>query len=176
MKNEIEESEGEDLDNQWIVDFEKTDIDYKLYYKEDLNYLKINIIYINKNGEIEKIAEDKYFFKVKNILPKEEIIYLIQKYRNSKNTRKKYSLLSIIKYNIDLEPLDIKYYIQHPYNFLQSLNSIDSITFEKTISMFQDLNQLFIFFYEKELRREKHNQTKKIILSEERKHKITIRK
>ena len=66
-----------------------------------------------------------------------------------------YTVLSILKYNIDIEPADVAYYIKNnvekdeTYDFLKSVKNIDAIPLNKSISMFQDLNDIIIIFYEK---------------------------
>ena len=63
--------------------------------------------------------------------------------------------MSILKYNITLEADDIKNFLLTPdlasYNerFLTINKHIDTIFFEKTITMFQDLNNVYFIFYEK---------------------------
>jgi hypothetical protein len=90
---------------------------------------------------------------------------------------RRYSLLSILKYNITLEPDEIKNFIYsneqaNEYNFLKPVNNIDAISFEKTINMFQDLNELVFVYYEK-LKESKesnklnsNNSTKRIYLTQ----------
>jgi len=98
-----------------------------------------------------------------------------------------YSLLSIIKYNIILNPQDITTFLKTSkidyYNdyFFTTLKHIDTIYFEKTINMFQDLNTLFIIFYEKDKNNESansiKNNTKKIYLrNSTTKNKKTLRR
>ena len=43
------------LNDDWIVNFEKTDKLYQDFYKDDLYYINLKIIYINRNNEIEKV-------------------------------------------------------------------------------------------------------------------------
>jgi hypothetical protein len=50
---------------------------------------------------------------------------------------------------------DLEYYNQ---KFFTSLKNIDKIYFEKTISMFHDLNDLFFLFYEKDTQKQNQNQ------------------
>jgi hypothetical protein len=94
-----------------------------------------------------------------NYLSGDQVLTLIKK--NAIQDHVKYSLLSILKYNITLEPINLKTFIKYKADirsqgdeFLTSIKKIDSISFEKTISMFQDLNDLFILFYEAESRQE----------------------
>jgi len=66
----------------------------------------------------------------------------------------KYSVLSILKFNLNIEPLHLKTFLRSKNAnigglFLQSVKNIDTIKFEKSISMFHDINELFIIFHEK---------------------------
>jgi hypothetical protein len=169
------------IQNINIIKEKEKQEDVFLFYKEDLHYVMIHSIYINTNNEIYKILEEKCFFKELNSLSRDQLLQIIKK--NSIQQSKKYSLLSILKYNIDLEPNDITSYMKNPTPFLYLIKNIDNIVFNKTISIFHDLNDLFILFFEKsetELAnmREKqnnYNSTKKIYIMSN-KHKKTIRK
>ena len=94
------------------------------------------------------------------MLSKEELIGLIK--RNSFNNAIKYSLLSLLKYNIDFEPINLKTFLRSNdknigKNYLKSITNIDNIFFEQSISLFHDLNNLFIIFIEKEREKEMTN-------------------
>ena len=180
--------EEEKLDDTWIQDFDKIDKPYQDFYKENVYYVPINIFYVNKENEIDKITNEIFFLKNHNVISREEIIDIIK--RNSLYNKNNYSLLSILKYNITINPEDvcdfsrkngnenIEYYNSQ---FLTVLQHIDSIFFEKTISMFQELNTLFIIFYEKDNSNNSkiaNNCTKKIYLRNKnnQKHNKTLRK
>ncbi len=65
-----------------------------------------------------------------------------------------YSLVSILKFNINVKPQELKSFMKPNYindNFLQSIKNIDDIIFDKSISIFHDINDLFIILYEKQL-------------------------
>ena len=147
----------EDLDISWLYETEKYD-NCKTYYTEDLIYVKINFIYVNHSHEITNMREDKYIFKKTNTLTKEDLIGLIK--RNNIINKKTYSLLSILKYNINIEPHNLKYFFKTKKDnigntYLQSIKHIDDIIFDKTITMFHDLNNIMIIFMEKEKEKEK---------------------
>ena len=151
-KNTINEN-IDDLDSSWLEEFENFEKVYKDFYKESVTFTKLRCIYINKSNEIEKILEEKIFLKNKGILTKEELISIIK--HNAFSNQIRYSLLSILKFNIILEPHNIKNFLKHKdkslnfgQQFLQSIKNIDSILFEKTISMFHDLNEIIIVFHE----------------------------
>ena len=144
--------EFEELDTSWINEFEELDKDFNSYYKEELSFIRINYIYINTQNEIVNISEENCLFKKPGMLSKEELIGLIK--HNSFNNAIKYSLLSLLKYNIDFEPINLKTFLRSNdknigKTYLKSITNIDNIFFEQSISLFHDLNNLFIIFIEK---------------------------
>ena len=176
MEDLIEEKE---LDEAWIKDFEKDDEKFKIFYSDDVYYIKLHCIYIDKMRNIKKIKEDKIFMNSPNYISKEEILGIFK--RHSLNDGINYSILSILKYNINMEPLDVKNFVKtndpvNDYSFLVPINNINAIPFDKTISMFQDLNNLFIIFFEKDKTHKiiNHNATKKVYFFNT--HKKTIKK
>ena len=174
----------EKLDDSWINDFESNDKPYNDLYKDNIFSVNVNIIYINKDNTIEKVTEEPFLLQNQNIISREEIIGIIKK--KSMMNNNSYSLLSIIKYNITLNPEDVHLFLRTNnfdyYNevFCSSLKHIDSIVFDKTIIAFQDLNTLFLLFYEKDknnVMKNNANNTRKIYLRSHHntKHKKTIR-
>ena len=165
------------LNNEWIRKFDETDQLYKDFYKDDIYYTNLNIIYLNNENEIEKIKQESFLLSQCNYITTEEIIQILKE--NMTDQSKKYSLLSILKYNITLNPENIISYLSPDYSvnsndFLTSINHIMPITFEKSISMFHDLTDLIIIFYDKSVKSCAHNVTKKIVLRSN--HKNTHRK
>ena len=53
----------EDIDSSWLEEFDNLDKEYKDFYTEDLSFIKLHCVYINKNNEIEKISEEKILLK-----------------------------------------------------------------------------------------------------------------
>jgi len=142
----------EDLDNSWLEEFEKSDNEYKNYYTEELSFIKITSLYVNKDNNIEKLREEKILLKVPGFLQKEELISMIK--HNSFLNQIKYSVLSILKFNINIEPIHLKTFLKTKNKnvgglFLQSVKNIDTIKLEKSISLFHDINEIFIIFHEK---------------------------
>jgi len=186
--NGDEDSENEDpvLDTKWLEEFDLIDKDYAQYYKEDLTNISMQYIYVNKKDEIEEIKRDIIALKNPNYISREELVGILK--RRSYNTNKRYTVLSILKYNIDIEPDDISHFLVQPTIddndsniFLNKVQHIDAIPLNKTISIFKDLNDIIIIFYEKS---NQLNQTKKIYIkpsttsllsSKSRRHKKTAR-
>lgn len=146
----------DELDASWLQEFQKMDKNGVGYYTtENLLFTKVHYIYVNEKQEITNLYEEKYLFKKPNVLLKEDLIGLIK--RNTIINNKKYSLFSILKYNINIEPHNLKTFFKgKPPNlnnngdpYLQSIKNIDDVFFDKSIAMFHDLNDLIIIFLDK---------------------------
>lgn len=173
------EQEYYNLDDEWINSFEKTDKLYQDFYKDDLYYVNLRSLYINRENEIEKLKQESFLLSSPNYISNEEILEILKK--NSIDNDKRYTLLSILKYNISLEPDEVKNYLLNGENnnYLSIMKNIDAISFEKSINMFHDLNDLILIFYEKSDELKTTNprtSTKKIYLRSLSSNKKTIKK
>jgi len=169
----------EKLNDEWIINFEKTDQLYENFYKDNLYYINLKFIYLNRENEIEKIKQEPFLMTISNYISREEILGILKKSINEDS--RQYKLLSILKYNISVDPEDIQYFLVNSKNtnFLTIEKHIDAITFEKTIHMFHDLNDLIFVFYEKsnEIKiLDPNKATKKIYLRSLSSNKKTIKK
>ena len=168
-----------ELDDDWLHCFDKVDDLYKDFYKDNVYYVDIKILYVNRQNEIEKIKESPFLMSTPNCICREEILEILKKC--SLEDDRKYSLLSILRYNILLEPDEVKQYLHNhsDKNYLNIIKNIDAVYFGKTISMFQDLNDIILIFYEKsnELKEIDPNRcTKRIYLRSLNGKKKTIKK
>jgi hypothetical protein len=145
-----EELEDDPIDTSWIKEFELVDKDYSSFYKEDVQFIQIQYLYVNKENEVTMTKQDKLLLQSTNIISQEELLSVIKK--NSIVNNKKYYLVSILKYNIDLEPIEIKDFLLNSsdHSFLTSVKHLHSIPLNKTINMFHDLNNITILFHEVE--------------------------
>ena len=165
------------LDDNWIIDFENKDKLYQDFYKDDIYFTNINFIYVNQENEIEKIISENFIMSTPNYITREEIIRILKKKSLNCENNKKYTLLSLLKYNISLNVEDVTTFLKvksYSDDFLISIKNIDTIKFDKTINMFQDLNDLFFIFYEKSDKKEIKNITKRVYFKS--KNNKTIRK
>lgn len=153
-----------ELDCSWIDEFEITEKEYASFYKEKIDTIKINYIYIDKTNSVDNIHQENIIIE-DGKMDKEKIIDVIK--RNKKKNNIEYKLISILKYNITLEPEHIKDYINNDLNddFLSKIDILQDIYFKDSINLFQDLNCLYIIFCDKTLRENKNKITKKVILS-----------
>lgn len=161
MSNEPEQNE---FDYSWISEFEQTEAEYSSFYKEKIDSIKINYIYIDKTNSVDNIHQESIIIE-DGKLSKEKLIDIVK--RNNKKNKIDYKLISILKYNITLEPEHIKDYITDNLNedFLSKIDILQDIYFEDSINLFQDLNCLYIVFCDKSMRENKNKITKKVILS-----------
>lgn len=170
----------EKLDDSWIIEFATSEKLYQEFYKNDIYYIDIHYVYINSSNEIVKINQDTFLFKDKNYISREDIIGLIK--RNSIVDSVRYSIMSVLKYNITIETENIRYFLKNGVveNYLTPVKNIDTIKFEKTINMFQDLNDLLFIFYEKtNTYKNTNTSTKKIFIhkkSKQQSKNISTRK
>jgi len=173
------------LNDDWISNFEKTDKLYQDFYKDDVYYVNLKYVYINRSNEIEKINQESFLMSNPNVISREEILKILKRSISIHETN--YSLLAILRYNINLDTTDVKNFILHPNeysNYLRVIKNIDALSFEKTIHMFQDLNDLILIFYEKskDLKEVNPNTcTKKIYLTKKtadktKRHDKTVKK
>ena len=141
----------EELDVQWIEEFDKIDNKYAPYYVEDVSYITCRCIYINDKNHIEKIHKENFLLKQMSVLSKEELIYLIK--NNIFLNKKRYSLLSILNFNISISPEHLNTFLKQPIStqnkHLNVIKNLDNIKFNKSISLFHDINELVLVFQNK---------------------------
>ena len=166
------------LNDDWIQHFEKTDKLYQDFYRDDLCYINLKIIYVNKSSEIEKIKHESFLMSSPNYISREEILQILK--RSVTDNDRRYSLLSILKYNITLDAEEVKQFVlnsNEERNYLQVIKNIDAIALEKTINMLHDLNDIILVFFEKNMEtKSANNYTKKIFLNSLSSKKKTTRK
>jgi hypothetical protein len=156
----MDDTENDTLNDDWITKFENNDKLYHDFYKENLYYTNLFFIYVNKDFEIEKIKQDTFFMSIPNCITKSEILGIIKKASEENNIH--YRLLSLLKYNINLESEDIYYFLKNSnkFDFFSNIKNIDAVCFDKSINMFHDLNDLILIMSEKN-KSITHNKTKR---------------
>ena len=160
-----------DIDTSWIDEFEK----YNDFYKEKLTNIRINFLFLDKHGELEKISTEQIILEHENLLTKETLIYTIKK--QILLNKKQYSLLSIFKFNISLnnnEVIDVFHEKKTDFDeYITSIPGLDDIHWEDSINIFKDMNELNIILMKK--RKNKHN-TRRIYVEHKMQNKSTRRK
>lgn len=123
--------------------------EYAQFYSEIVESIKVYNIYISKKNKIEAI--NKHILLLDNgVLSKKNLVELIN--TNKTKDSIKYKLVSLLKYNIDIKPESIYDFLENKLNniFLLKINTLKDIVYNKTITFFQDINSLYIIFYEKD--------------------------
>lgn len=192
------ETELEELDTEWMNDFEK----YNDFYKEHIT--KIDMIYMYISREKKVIDIQKRPFLLHNgCIKKEDLIYTIK--QNNSHHNRKYGVFSIIQYNYHIDQEDILDYLRETKeiycskyetekdkhkdilelndDYLIYHNALNDIYFKPTITLFHQLNSLYILYYERSREKGKQNTTKKIQIpktflssSKKKQHKKTYKK
>ena len=138
MEQCIDEEIPDILDQNYVTQFEAD--------KGETEIMTINLycLYIN-NDELYNIRCEKLELD-NNCLSKERLLFLIKK--NQINGLFKHRLVSLLKYEIDLEYSDVKNLINNELNtnFLSSLKLLDSLNFNNRIPLLNDLNCIFLIF------------------------------
>ena len=139
---------------------------------ENITEIKLTYIFINNVNEVEKVSQEIYNMVTPNIITIEEIIKLL---KNNIKTReiKKYTITSLLQYNVDIENEELaenylnEEYIVDNLNFLPFLNiikEIRNIYWKPSLSIFKELNELFIIYYENIEIKNNNNVTKRIYM------------
>lgn len=136
-----------DNDNEWISKMRNNDNLYNDFYQVETKWIKIYSLYVNNKKELVYVNKDSIELNNK-ILEKSTLISLL-KSKSSYNKRN-YKIMSLLKYNIDIFPEDIPYFIKEPeqYDFLNSTTNINDIKWKDSIDLFQDMNSLYIIYFE----------------------------
>jgi len=108
------------MDTDWIEEYENEYNSYEMFYPNALSKIKVNILYVNKRNELEKVHEKMIYLSIPNLLKKEEMIRLIKDYDVMDTI--KYKLVSLLVYNIDIQHNELKNYLYgaEKYDFITS--------------------------------------------------------
>jgi hypothetical protein len=168
------EYENEELDLSKLDKLEKEDEPYDGFYPEEIDIVKVFFIYVNRKNKIIAIKNDNILID-ENKLSKFELSMIMKKNKKYKNLL--FEPLSLLKYNIDLSPHEVKNYLDNldSYNFLKVEKNIQDIHWNDSIALFKDMNSLYIIYYEKN-KNKKNNYTKRIKLTNKSKLRYTKKK
>ena len=158
---EIESSDDELMDEEWITQIEQEEKEYNSFYKEENETIELVYIYINKENKIYYVKKDMVVLENK-ILDKTKLLFLLK--NNKKHNNKQHKLISILQYNIDLSPQELSLYLKNEdnFNFLSIKSNLTDLKWDDTINLFKDMNSLHIIYYEES--KSKKGNTKKIYI------------
>lgn len=186
-------SDSDDLiiDDKWVKQEKK----YNDFYRDKPTSIKLYFIYVNNQNVVEIFKNDTYLLNQEqhtttDAIVQKDVLLSIIKNNISLNGRN-YKLVSLLKFNLDIEPEDIinwKLEKKNGSDYLSSEKEIKDIIFYDTIGIFQDINSLFFVYQDKlainndDNHKKTHKNIKKIYLNNtvasatERKKKYTLKK
>ena len=141
--------DDETIDDLWIKEYKEKEEKYNDFYKEKVSNIKIYFFYVNLENKLVSIKEEIIYIEDGN-LKKDLLIKLIKNNENFQDI--KYKLTYLLKYNFTLDSdkvLDFCDDNDNTENFLISIKNIDDINFNDTVSIFNDINSLFMVYTEK---------------------------
>ena len=119
-------------------------------------------------SEIKKYNQEEYILKEENVLSEEELINIIKKSQESK----KYKMLSILKYNLHVDPKEIvEYKLINYEKFLTEVKEIKDVIFEDTIKCYQNMNIIYVIYSEIEKKNRKKTEKYKLKLNNKKSRK-----
>ena len=184
QEQDLDHDENTILDTQWMQTFKEEDKIYKDFYKDDIWYIQLRFVYVNLENEIDCVREEMFLMSKPNRILEEELFQILK--NSSTLNGQRYSLISILRYNLLLEPAQVKQYLRtskgesenREKEYLSVVTHLNDIVFGRTISMFQDLNDLVFVFCEKpkESTTPSSSSSTKRVYLKSRRLKKTIRK
>ena len=154
----------------WIEEYDKNEEEYNEFYKNKVESIQILFLYVNKENELFHVKSEKLVLN-KSGINKEDIIFILRE--NMIHNDTKFLPISLLKYNINLDIKDIKKYIiteDYPCDFLTQEKYTNRIGWEDTISLFQDLNSLYVVYKERNPKRSTKKTHIKIKIKTRRKY------
>ena len=154
------------LHNDWITEYEKEELPFDIFYKDDVKNINIIFLYITREGGTDSIFHvKKHKCEINNgTITDNDIYNLILNYKTLQNTT--YFVKNIFKYNFTLDPVNLTNNVGED-NYIKEHSSSFSINFDKSIKLFENLNTLY-FIMEP---RHPNNKTRKIYINTKNKTK-----
>jgi hypothetical protein len=102
-----------DLDNKWLDDIEKDNIDYAKFYKDDIYDIKVMFVYVDSNNAIYHVSSEHLELETKNTVLQKEIVSIVND--KKKVNKKNYRVFKCYLYNLDIDPDDLHKFIANKY-------------------------------------------------------------
>jgi len=164
--------DSHDLDISWIDKYERMNNINKNYQREPMDSIKMCYIYVNLDSEIEKVVcENETLVQIDSsntsIIPKERLLQIVQN-KKMLNASLKYSIETILLYNVSIEPENIQKYVNsenvisgpnhyasnsafvcdkdNRYSSLKVYPIVDEILIHPSIFIFHEINCIYFIF------------------------------
>lgn len=159
------DSESEDdieLDKKWLKMFNNYKHFITKLTNKEVKEIKLNYLYVNLQSELEYSKSESIAIE-KGIVSKEKLVHLIK--QNKTRDGFQYRLISLLKFNIDIDSNEIDELIQisdDVNKYMINEKYLYDIQFKDTIQFFQNINCLYFIFRQVD-NINRNSQTKKII-------------
>jgi hypothetical protein len=130
---------NEPLSWDWIDPFTQIDKLYEDFYKAENYYIYVTFLYVDPDNQIEKVNKKAHILET-NPISKEQV----KQWTHPSDTE--YEWVSMLQYNHQSSPEDIQKGLPQENTWKVIEKPTTSIYFDKTIQMFQDLNELLFIF------------------------------
>tara|TARA_A100001011_G_C14317247_1_gene848564 strand:+ start:488 stop:979 length:492 start_codon:yes stop_codon:yes gene_type:complete len=157
-----------ELDTDWFDKQMNIEKHYDDFYNSCVKNVNATMIFINENNTVSCIKRE--IVAINNgILPRSKIVELVKKHRKINTTI--YNLYAILQFNYDISPERvIQGKLGNGDEFFNIITHIQDVFFNKTIKVFNTLNELTLVMRPKNNNR---NQTKRVYLTAKNKRRKT---
>jgi len=143
------------MDTEWIQHEQRLSIIEKKCFPEQLPYITLEFIYINKNSEVVEISSEKLQTNkfVGSCLSKELLISIIHNHKKNTTTPHNYVLKDTLMFHIPIQPEILPSFLEETFNcstFTKTYPIIDDIILPPSIFIFHPVNTLFFVYYEQD--------------------------
>jgi hypothetical protein len=138
----------ESLDDSWVTEFKELDKDYAQFYKEKVQSIDLIFLYVNANREVVVAKKRPFILDLNARVDKSNLLKIIHSSEICEGVS--YRLASLAKFNFTIEPDEvISLDTIDGEDYFHAQKYIGDIYFSDTITLFQDVNALFLIFNEK---------------------------
>ncbi len=160
--NELEDINS--FDDNWITQYNEECLNEELinYNLIDITKLNLYFLFCDKNRNILHTKSEEYTLNTPNIITKEELVKKLLEFKSNK-----YSIINILKYNIDISFDELKKYEHTNNQFLNNIK-LTTIKLNPSLKKLENLNSIYFILMENPTKLNRFN-TKKVYISPARK-------
>jgi hypothetical protein len=141
------------LDEEWIKDAMNEEKSYSRFYKSPVQKIVCYSLFVDLSQNLIKLNRQYLQTNNNGILENSIVMNLIS--NDTKDEFKKFRILHVLNFNLDIEPADINKFIDN-YDFtsikktyLKELSYTSDIIFKDTIHYLHPINSLILIYKEK---------------------------
>lgn len=143
-----------ELDTSWILDEERISNIHHNCLPEDLPYISLESVYVNKQNTVDSIVKEKLLLSdiSHNILTKEHLMSIAQSHKKD-NSMTQFVLKDTLLFHIPIEPEIISSFLEKTFDykiFMKSYPILEDIHLLPSIFIFHPSNTLFFIYKEQE--------------------------